>query len=147
MTSEELEQEIRSWLGTRWVHRQAVKGGGTDCVGFIIQVGKKAGWIPKDYEAPVYSSQWSLHRNKSLLEQEVMRFCDKLDYKLSDQNSRLLLKSGDIILYRYGRTPGHAGFYMSNGNVVHADIRKRKVTETNFNQLLPNLMSIWRPNV
>jgi cell wall-associated NlpC family hydrolase len=129
------------------MHGQGKKGIGTDCVGFIIQVGKYAGWINSDYTPPVYSSQWSLHRDESLLVEEVAKFCRPLSTQLGVITNRSKLRSGDILVYRYARTAGHAGIYMSNGNVVHADITARKVVESTFDSLYSMLSSIWRPNV
>lgn len=132
--------EVRSWIGTRWVHGQAVKGHGTDCVGFIIQLGKTFEWIPMDYAPPVYSCQHALHRETSLLLEELAKFATPLDTKKEE------IAPGDILAFRYERTAGHAGIYIGEGQFVHAYMPRRKVEEAGLKYFSEYLESVWRPN-
>lgn len=138
MTPAAFVTEARTWIGTKWVHGQALRHVGTDCIGFIVALGKSAGWIPAEYKPPVYSSQWSLHRDTSILTEELARFCDKLNF---DETS----EEGDIYQYMFGRTPGHAGIYTASGTIINADIRKRRVAEVPEEELAKYIASRWRP--
>ena len=138
MTREDFVTAAREWIGTRWVHGQAKKGVGADCVGFIISLGKEAGWIPQNYTPPVYSSQWSLHRDASILVAEIAKFCTFVSRGTSPE-------AGDIILYRYARTPGHAGIYTGAATVIHGDIVRRMIREVPERDLTLHRISVWRP--
>ena len=131
--------EARSWLDTRWVHGQAVKGHGTDCVGFIIRIGKTFAWIPEDYIPPVYSCQHALHRDTSLLLEELAKFAVSIDIR------QTAIAVGDILAFQYERTAGHAGIYIGDGRFVHAYMLARRVKEASLKDFHRYLNSVWRP--
>lgn len=146
-------REARSWLGTRWVHGQAVKGHGTDCVGFIIQLGKAFNWIPQDYKPPVYSCQHALHRNTSLLLDELAKFAFPIASLSSvvqrtegERHGPLACEVGSILAFQYERTAGHAGIYIGNNRFIHAYMPKRRVEEASLTDFRRYLNSVWRPN-
>ena len=134
--------EARSWIGTRWVHGQAVKGQGTDCVGFIIQIGKHFSWIADDYVPPIYSRQHALHRDTSLLLVELDKFADRLP-PLDCHAAAWHI--GDILTFRYEGTAGHAGIYTGEGQFVHAFMPRKKVIESPVQDFIKDLHSVWRP--
>jgi cell wall-associated NlpC family hydrolase len=152
----DIVREARSWIGTRWVHGQAVKGHGTDCVGFIIQLGKTFQWIPQDYTPPVYSCQHALHRDTSLLLEELAKFALRVDRsvfdpalnsKLITNNSKLSPSIGSILAFQYERTAGHAGIYIGNDRFVHAYMPRRRVEEASLKDFRRYLNSVWRPKL
>jgi cell wall-associated NlpC family hydrolase len=141
-TNEIIIAEARSWLGTKWRHGQRVKHEGTDCVGFIIELGKTFGWIPADYIPPVYSSQHALHRAESLLNAELARFADPVAPPVKDMTA---WRAGDILAFRYERTAGHAGIYIGEGRMIHSYMPRKKVIESPVREFLSTLDSVWRP--
>lgn len=141
-TDEAIVREATSWIGTRWVHGQRVKHEGTDCVGFIIELGKAFGWIPADYAPPIYSRQHALHRDSSLLLAELARFAREVPPEERRGND---LAVGDIIAFHYERTAGHAGMYIGEGVFVHAYLPRRSVIASPLADFAAELHSVWRP--
>ena len=135
MTETELITEIRSWRGNRWRHGQALKGHGTDCIQWLVTIGRQAGWIPEAYKPPRYNRDWALHNNESVLLQEIQRFCNPISHAT---------QPGDILIFKYGLTESHAGIYIGNNRMVHAHIR-HGVIEEDINRYADKLQSVWRP--
>jgi NlpC/P60 family putative phage cell wall peptidase len=125
---------MESWLGTPWVHGQALKGVGTDCVRFIISVAKAADWIPQDYKPPVYNQDWALHNEVSILELEIQKFA----YKVSPP-----FAVGDILLFVYGKCASHAGIYVGEGEMIHA-YNRRGVVRSSLRHYTEKFHSAWR---
>lgn len=142
MTDVELIAEIRSWKGTRWIHGQCVKGVGTDCVRFVCAIGKYAGWVAPDYKVPVYNQDWSLHNTATMLEDEVVKFCN-LIYRKNDRN-RPEFKVGDIFLFIYAKSASHAGIYIGENTIVHS-YRGQGVVESSLRHYWKDFHSAWRP--
>lgn len=142
MTDDAIKHEARSWLNTRWVHGQRIKGAGTDCVGLIIELGKTFRWIPTDYEPPIYARQHALHRDTSLLLGELRKFAREVPPEDRRNNA---LAVGDIIAFNYERTAGHAGIYIGDGLFVHAYMPRRAVIESKLADFSANINSVWRP--
>ncbi len=137
-------EEALSWKGTKWRHGQALKGNSTDCIQWLLTLGKKFDWIPLLYQAPKYHRDWALHNNTSILKQEVQKFFYEVD---SGNKMR-----GDILLFVFGKTSSHAGIYLGNNKMIHAHI-KNGVEEVNLSQIVNDdkqtyediLDSVWRP--
>ncbi len=142
---EKLMSELEEWIGSRWMHGQAVKGYATDCVQFLVHVGKKMDWVPPEYEPPKYNRDWALHNNESVLEQEIGRFCNRL--QMTEEQLRRLegIEVGDILLFREGMCASHAGLLVEDGVMIHAHIRKGVVKEPISQYFLERLKSVWRP--
>lgn len=140
MIESEMIAEIRSWEGTKWVHGQAIKGRGTDCVQFLTKLGKTFGWVPEDYEMPVYNKDWALHNSQSVLKAELAKFCDPTSYPW---------KIGDILVFVFGLTASHAAIYIGDRLVVHAHIKKGvmccKVEDLKDEKGRYQFDSVWRP--
>ncbi|MHC4276954.1 MAG: NlpC/P60 family protein [Planctomycetota bacterium] len=136
--NEEIIAEARSWIGTRWMHGQCVKGYRTDCIRFIVEVGKKFGWVPEDYKPPVYRRDWALHNNESIMIKELSKFCEKVD------NLRLV-EIGDILVFKTGACAAHAGIYIGEDRMVEANIRSG-VQEASIENT-KGFHSAWRAKV
>jgi cell wall-associated NlpC family hydrolase len=140
MTDEETKmvQEIRSWIGTKWKHNVALKGWGTDCIQFIVKIGKEFDWIPDDYDTGKYHAGWALHNTRSILLEGIQELCEQVN---DDQ-----YQIGDIFVYVYGKAATHAGIYIGNGVIVHAHI-KHGVIDTPIKDMDGVLDSVWRRKV
>jgi len=134
MNDDRIVKEIESWIGTPWIHGQALKGVGTDCVRFIISVAKESEWIPKDYIPPMYNQDWALHNEISILEQEIQKFAFRVEPPF---------EVGDILLFVYGKCASHAGIYVGNDEMVHA-YREAGVIKTPINHYIRKFHSAWR---
>ncbi len=135
--------EARTWIGTKWRHGQVLKGDSTDCIQWIILLGKQFGWVPNDFVPPKYSRDWALHNSHSTLKSEIAKFCY--------ETKTMML--GDILLFRFGKTASHAGVYCGNGEMLHSHIRNGveliKLTQycAKTQRYMDVLESIWRPKI
>ena len=78
-----LEQEVRSWLGTPWRHRTAVKGYGADCIQFVAQVLHNLGVFDfSKVKIPDYPPDWHLHNTRELLYEEMHKHLNVRDLPL-----------------------------------------------------------------
>ncbi|MDD2321745.1 MAG: NlpC/P60 family protein, partial [Geobacteraceae bacterium] len=132
---EQLIAEICSWEKTRWVHGQAVKGVGTDCVQFPVAVAKWAGWLPAGFKTVPYDVDYALHNEESILVRELKKYCNQVPL---DQ-----VRPGDLLAFFFGKCESHAGFYIGNGQVMHAHIR-HGVVRTELRSIRSKLKSAWR---
>lgn len=64
-TCERLVATARSWLGTPFRHRAAVRGGGVDCVMLMGEVFRESG-VVESYNFPSYSLDYSKHQTSTL---------------------------------------------------------------------------------
>lgn len=135
-TDKEIIAELKSWIGTKWKHGVALKGFGTDCVQFIVKIGKQFEWIPKSYEPPKYHKDWALHNSKSILLSELSKFACQLENKQ--------YQVGDVFVFTYGKTQTHAGIYIGNGIIVHSHIRHGVISSDYRDIKDGKLHSIWR---
>jgi cell wall-associated NlpC family hydrolase len=135
MTEREIIKQILSWKGTPWLHGQAVKGVGVDCVQFIVAVAKDLGWIPRDFKTVAYNVDHAMHNDNSILEAELEKHCTRIAFEE--------LRPGDILSFVQGRCASHAAYYIGAGKMVHAHIRDG-VAETSISELKLKLSSCWR---
>jgi NlpC/P60 family putative phage cell wall peptidase len=135
MTREDIVIEARSWIGTRWMHGQAVKGRGADCVQWIAALGRQIGLIPDDYVTIRYTRDWALHNDTSVLIGEMSHFCVPI--------SLLEIEPGDILVFKQGRCASHAAVYIGNETMIHAHMR-HGVIEAPVNTMRTQLDSAWR---
>jgi len=121
--SEKKQQQLltilKSWEGTPYKHKTAVKGKGVDCIHFVGRVMVEVGVLSK-FVVPDYASDWHLHRTSELLSQGINQFpfCEEFDPRVTPP------MNGDILLFRYGRAAAHATIYF-DGYVWQALARSR----------------------
>lgn len=127
--------ELQSWLGTKWVHNQACKGVGADCVQFIVEAVKNVNLLPKSYKTRKYDKDWAMHNARSILREEIFKVADKIDTKE--------IQEGDIVLFMTGRTSGHLGVYLGNNQLIHSHIQNG-VSIAEFNNVNTTIESVWR---
>jgi cell wall-associated NlpC family hydrolase len=117
-TKSVLLEEARTWIGTPWRHRVALRGWGVDCVQFVISCGKAAGAVPDDYEPPHYHRDHASHNATSILIPELEKFCTRLP-SIDD------VKPGDILAFQFGLCANHAALCSGPGLIIHAPIHRR----------------------
>jgi cell wall-associated NlpC family hydrolase len=103
----------RSWLGTPYHHRAALRGAGADCAMFPLAIYRECGLIPATYQPPEYSSQWHLHRSEELYLAEVQKFASE-----SSEEPR----PADFVVFKFGRTFSHGAIVIEWPLVIHSYI-------------------------
>lgn len=103
----------KSWIGTPYHHRAAVKGAGADCAMFPLAVYRECGLIPAAYEPPEYSSQWHLHRSEEKYLAEVEKFAVE---------SAGPPRPADFVVFKFGRTFSHGAIVIDWPMVIHSYI-------------------------
>ena len=134
---EKIIEEANSWLGTRWVHGQACKGVGADCIQFIVAIFKSVGLLDKKYTTKKYNRDWALHNSESVMLNEIKNYC--FDVNL------FTIKIGDIITYKYGQCQSHTAIYIGKNQMIHAHI-KNGVIKSNISEFVLKNPLVWRLN-
>lgn len=108
--------EARSWIGTPYHYRAAVKGVGCDCVGLINAI--RAWVIGGPLEPmPAYSPDFASDRSHAGIMAAGRRFLVP-----KAPQDRL---PGDVVAFRWRRSEAvkHAGVLVTPTRMVHADMR------------------------
>ena len=87
-----------TWLGTPFHDCAKIKGVGTDCGCMIAAIFEEAGLIPV-LDIKPYSPQFFLHREEPVMLGMFLDYTRRIDGPV---------KTGDIVLYRFGRQFSHA---------------------------------------
>jgi cell wall-associated NlpC family hydrolase len=101
-----LEGELSSWLGTPYRHKSAVKQGGADCIGFLVGVLKNQRVLAPNFKIPIYPPDWHLHKDREILLNEFLKRPELFIEVSLDE-----LRSGDIVLFKFGKTLAHCAIY------------------------------------
>lgn len=99
--------EARTWIGTPWFHQGRRKGVAADCIGFVVETLRAAGFDPPGFEYPNYRR--TPHGGE--FEAMVGRFLDPID--IAD------MLPADIVLINWRIAPMHIALV---GNYLHQDI-------------------------
>lgn len=106
----------QTWFGTRWHHRQCVKGAGVDCGRFIHAVYFESGLVPAaDFGS--YPADWMQHRSEERFLGWVEKYADRVDAP----------QPADIVVWRYGHCFSHGGIVFDWPTVLHSYRRERGV--------------------
>lgn len=105
--------EAMSWIGTPYHSHARVKGVGVDCAQLPAAVYEAVGLI--EPVRPEYSPDWMLHRD----EEKFLAYVLPQAREIPEADAR----SGDMIIWRYGRTYSHSAIIIEMPQVVHAVIR------------------------
>ncbi len=103
----------KTWLGTPYHHRAAVRGAGADCAMFPLAVFQSCGILPTDYRPPAYSVQWHLHHSEELYLKELARFA--IEVPAPPQRA-------DLAIFRFGRTFSHGAIVLDWPLIIHSCI-------------------------
>lgn len=109
---ERLKTFLKAWIGTPYKHHSGVKGLECDCIHLIyrgcealaLRVPDKIQWYPKD---------WHLHNKEELLLDGLR------EYLIADELPPENPINGDIVVYKFGHTRSHAGWFM-DGHIIQA---------------------------
>jgi len=119
-------REARSWVGTRFHTRQAVKArweggvrvdpGGVDCATLIAEVYRRAGLI-EPVPMPQYPGDWHLHRKTEMYAGLVGERAREIPM---DQ-----VLPGDLVMFKFGHVYSHAAIVMAPGwpRICHASFK------------------------
>ena len=132
MTRNEIVNEARTWLGTKWIHQACLKGVAVDCVGLIRGVYEhctgEAVTVAIDYPAT-----WHLFKAEERLYTEVKKYLTEIPIAEA--------RPGDVLLFGFGKGPAHhAGILATPDTFIHSWADVGKVTET-------RLDAFWRKNI
>lgn len=115
MSRLDVVQEARSWLGTPYVHQQACKGAGCDCLGLVRGVWRGIGGADVQ-DVPAYTMDWSeCSGDEPLLQAARLQMCP----------AGPELAEGDLLLFRMveGAVAKHLGILVQTGpqpRFIHA---------------------------
>lgn len=142
---QEIVDEAREWLGTKFVHQARIKGMGCDCVGLIIGVGINTGVLDVNMN--------------SMEVRKFMGYSKRPDPRMILLALRTFMVpvrkneagAGDVVYRSYEVEPQHLGiltgpFKEMKSGVVHA-LRwpNRKVIENRTDEdWYQNVVSAWR---
>ena len=112
-----LDSFIQEWNGTLYKHHTGVCGVGCDCIHFIVRGLEYFGF--SRINVPWYPKDWHLHNTEERLLNGIRKHFPPHN-ELEPNNP----KSGDIILYKFGKTISHAGWFLK-GEVYQALASKR----------------------
>lgn len=121
----------RSWTGTRYRNRMAIKGVGVDCAQIVLESFREAGLVI-DYEAERYSSDWHLHRDEEKYLSVVSRYMPVVQagsLSIKERGERFLPLPGDVLMWKVGRTFSHSAIVTEWPRVLHASLPDRVVLE------------------
>jgi len=105
--------EARSWLGTRFGHRQRVKGVEVDCANLVAQVFERTDLIPP-VELPEYTRDWFSHSDANPYAAILNQYFVQLPTSEHPQR-------GDLATYRWGRCDvAHAAIVVAWPQVIYA---------------------------
>lgn len=115
-----VKAEAFSWIGTKFRHGARIKGVGVDCGQLLVAVFSAAHLI-EAFAPESYPPDWFLHRDRERYLEELTKYADAVEP---------LYEIGDILTYRFGRAVSHAGIYVGEGWIVHADGRAKIVNRS-----------------
>lgn len=86
-----------------------VKGRGCDCIGLVAGVLINVGFLrPEEVQLPPYPPDWHMHK-------ERLELLNLLKSRSDMAEATQPLQNGDILLFRYGKSPAHVGFFFDKG--------------------------------
>jgi cell wall-associated NlpC family hydrolase len=100
-----------SWLGTPYHHMASLKGIGVDCATLLVCSAKEAGLIPQNFSAGNYTPQWNLNRTAQTYLATIGKVCVEVPPPP---------RSGDIVVFKFGRVFAHGGIVIEWPRFVHA---------------------------
>ena len=109
-------REALQWEGTPYDHHSAIKGVGCDCVGLLIGVLKKIGYMSQNYKPRAYAQQWMLHRSTEILISDLEEY--------STEVPKNEISAGDILLFKFGRATSHMGIFIKDNVFIHCWTKK-----------------------
>lgn len=133
ITSQQLIDEARSWVGVPYRHQGRSRRTGVDCIGLIVAVAQRFELFPAHVRPP---ANYTRRPIDGQLERQVAALCTPIEAP----------EAGCLVLMRWNpRAPAsHCGI-ITGENMVHAYGGNAKVVEHGFRGPWPRRVhSLWR---
>lgn len=113
LTRAAIVMEVRSWIGTRYLHQGSLKGVGCDCLGLVRGVWRNCIGAEPELPPP-YAPDWAEAHGEETLAQAAMRHLVTIE--TND------IGSGDILLFRWreGFVAKHVAIASGERTMIHA---------------------------
>lgn len=108
---EQIVAEAQTWLGTPYHHQGCLKNVGVDCGMILVAVFHAVGLIPQIDPRP-YPHDWHLHRD----DERYLGWLTQFGREVRQP------ESGDVAVWRFGRTFSHGTIYVGQNQIIHAYI-------------------------
>ena len=102
--------EAKTWIGTPFHHAARIKGAGVDCLMLLAEVYERAGVTAGRINPPFYVPDWHLHRDAERYMEGLLRYARPVDAP----------ETGDVALFRFGRTYSHGAVVIEWPRLIHA---------------------------
>jgi len=130
-----------SWINTPYRQCARIKGVGCNCAQFLFGVALEAGVIPADSPEPRwYTPQFATHQKEERLIEYVKAYgAVEVDAP----------KPGDIVLYKTGRSHGHAAIVIEwPEKIIHAlppsGVQMGRSDEGRLGKFSQRYFTLWR---
>lgn len=123
--------EARSWLGTPYHHRAAIRGVGVDCALLLLEAFASAQIIDR-FDVDPYTCDWHLHRGEERYLNHVEGFTRRLDLpgeEIRHFPKDFSLDPATILMWRVGRTYSHGGIVTTWPFIIHSYLPSMIVEE------------------
>jgi len=117
VTSLDVVNVAKTWLGTPYHHQGRLKNVGVDCIGLVIGVAHELGI--SDFEIKTYGRIPNGKMMLSLMRQEMIEI------------PKTEKQSGDIGLFVFNRDPQHVAIFTDDG-MIHSYAQVNKCIEHGF---------------
>ena len=109
-------KEALSWQRTRYAHMGRVKGAGTDCGMFLLEVWERCG-LTERINIPYYPFDIAANCSDPMYLNFIEKYCKKIDREA---------KPGDILVYKFlgSKVPHHASIVIDAEYICHAWVRQ-----------------------
>lgn len=108
MTREQVVAEARTWLGTPYHRRSAIKGVGCDCATLLYAIYRNCGVIQEDEDIGAYTDDWWSHTSEENYMLRVVRHAEKIAERVGytsdkvEPGNLLLMKAANSRVYNHG---------------------------------------------
>lgn len=132
-------QEAMTWLATPYHHMGRVKGAGTDCGMFLLEVFERCNLIDH-LEVDFYPHDWHMHQGEQKYLKIMEDYMKPVGYEIP--------LPGDVVGFQFGRCISHAALVIEWPMVIHSYIKLGVIidnAETNFdlNKRYKGIWSYW----
>jgi cell wall-associated NlpC family hydrolase len=132
-TRQDIVDEARRWIGTRWQHQGALRGVGVDCIGLLIGVAYALGIDDAREQRRAFEFRgYGRMPDPELLLRAASEYLDPADGP----------ELGGIALMRFTGSPTHFAIVscLEPLTIIHAYAQARKVVENSMD-------AVWRSRV
>lgn len=129
--------EARTWIGTKFMQNQCLKGVAVDCGRFLTAVYGAVG-VKVPQELPNWPKDWMMHVSSDQYLSIIEQFAHEVETP----------QPGDVVLFRFGRAYSHSGIVTDYPEMIHSGWRSGvqvgSAAETMFARRPKLFFSPWR---